>query len=90
MRTQETGNNTPENPDRPDLKGYDVDYTGNRAHPDGGLPWLVRVYGDSATLDALASETGVTELSDVPADALNKMLGQDRNDTGWNDGFRVE
>lgn len=86
---------TRELPDRnvamPDLKGYDVDgWSGNKAHPDGAPYWVVRVHADAGTLDALSGESNVIELAGVPTEALNQMLGQTRDATGWERGFGIQ
>lgn len=76
---------------RPDLAGHDVDgWSGQKSHPDGGSKkWIVRVYGDEATLDALAAESTAQRLDSVPVDALNQMFGQQRDAAGWERGFNV-
>lgn len=87
-----TGTGTDDDPYRPDFKGHDVDgFAGNEADPNGGPPWLVRVYADSATLDALEADlsAGEQRLSSVPDQALNAMAGQTRDAAGWNDGFNI-
>lgn len=90
LTAQGTGTDT--DPFRPDFKGRDVDgWAGNETDPNGGPPWLVRVYADPVVLDALESDLSGPEkrLPDVPAQALNAMLGQNRDAQGWNNGFRV-
>lgn len=92
FKLQQTGDGSIDNAHRPDFKGYDVDgFAGNEANPNGGPPWLVRVYADSATLDAIEADlsAGEQRLSSVPAQALNAMFGQTRDDAGWQDGFNV-
>lgn len=74
----------------PDLKDHAVDgWAGNAAHPDGPPQFVVRVYADTETLDALAAESGVTELSTVSVQALNQMLEQARDKAEWNNGFAI-
>ena len=77
----------------PDLKGYDVDgFAGNKRHPEGSPIWVVRVYADDATLDALVAEPQVSELSDGQVEnALNNMsaTGAARSATEWNQAFRI-
>lgn len=89
FRLPETGDGSIDNPYRPDAKGYDVSWTGNKAHPDGAPHRVVRVYADGETLDALADEQGVKDLSSVPTQALNNMFGQNRDDDGWNRAFQI-
>jgi hypothetical protein len=49
------------------------------------------VSADAATLDALEADLSGAEkrLPDVPTQALNAMLGQNRTAEEWNNGFRV-
>lgn len=77
----------------PDFHGYEDDidgYSGNTSHPEGAPQWVVRVYADDATLDALAAESGVVALDSVPTQALNNMFGQNRSASEWNDAFKIE
>lgn len=91
FRLPELGNGSLSNPLRPDLKGYSVDgWAGNTAHPDGAPYWVVRVYADTTTLDSLANESGVVELSSVPDTALNNMFGQNRTATEWESAFSIQ
>lgn len=91
FRLPEVGDGTVDNAYRPDTKGYDIDgFSGNTAHPNGSPIWVVRVYADEATLDALAAESGVVELSSVPTDALNNMFGQNRTAAEWEEGLKIE
>lgn len=91
FRLPETGDGTTENPFRPDLQGYDTGgWAGQKSHPDGGPPWVVRVYADQTTLDNLASDPDVQRYDRLPSQALNNMLGQDRDADGWRRGFAVE
>lgn len=90
FRLQGAGSGALDDPYRPDFKGHDVDgWGGNKHHPDSGPPWVVRVYGDSSTLDSLAAEDGCQRLNSVPTDALNQMFNQNRTDEGWKEGFQV-
>jgi len=83
--------NDPENtgPYRP--KGADLanGQSGNKRHPKDSPLWLVRFYGDAATLDEIANLSTVNELSDIPDQALNNMMGQNRSKEEWNRGFKV-
>lgn len=91
-RLPETGSGDDLDEIRPDLLDHadDVDgWSGNAAHPDGAPQWIVRVYGDDTTLDALAGEPQAVALDGVPVQALNEMLGQDRDADGWREGFRI-
>jgi hypothetical protein len=70
--------------------GYGIrGWSGNKARPNGAPWWVVRVYADSETLDALASKPRVKELSDIPVQALNNMFGQNRDKDGWRRGIQL-
>lgn len=89
-RLPASGDGTEGTPYAPDFKGHTVDgWAGNASHPNGTPKWVVRVYADTQTLDDLAAETNCVELSSVPVDALNAMLGQTRDADGWRRGFTV-
>lgn len=91
FRLQEIGTGGFDDEYRPDFSGHDVDgWTGNKSHPDGSPRWIVRVYADTATLDALAGEPSAQELSGVPTQALNNMLGANRTADEWKQNFRVK
>jgi len=90
FRFPETGDGTLQDPVRPDTRGYDVDYAGGKPDPNGPPQWVVRVYGDAATLDALADEPQVVRLDSVPVQALNQMLGQERDAEEWERDFRIQ
>ena len=79
----------------PDFNGYrdEIDgWSGNESHPDGAPFWLVRVSADESVHDEL--EDSLTQdaraLDNVPVEALNNMLGQNRDEDGWNRVFNVE
>lgn len=79
---------------KPNFHGHadEIDgYSGNRTDPNGGPEWLVRVFAGSETLDALEADLSGPEkrLPDVPIQALNAMLGQERDKEGWNRAFAV-
>lgn len=91
FRLPEAGSGTATDPPRPDLFGHDVDrWSGTKQHPGGAPKWVVRVYADESVLSALANEPQAKRLSDLPVQALNQMLGQDRDAEGWRRGFNVE
>lgn len=91
FRLPETGDGSNDNPIRPDTKGYDIDgFSGNKTHPDGSPYWVTRVYADTTTLDALANETDVVELSNVPKSALDTMFGQNRTKSAWKKAFNIQ
>jgi len=87
-RSKEIGSGIRDDPYRP--KGADKadGFSGNKAMDKAPI-WLVRFYGDEATLDEIANMPAVQELSDIPDQALNNMLGQNRSKEKWNRGFRV-
>jgi len=89
FRVPETGSGAVDDPIRPDLFGYDVEFSANKSHANGAPIFVIRVFSDSETLDKLASEPGATELPDVPVTALNNMFGQDRTAETWNQAFAV-
>lgn len=90
FRVPETGAGTKTDPLRPDLHGYDVDgWAGKKQHPNGSPKWVVRVYGDESTLSALGDESGVQRLDNIPVQALNQMLGEDRSREEWARAFRA-
>lgn len=91
FRLNNAGDGTEKNPNRPDLKGHDVSYSGNVTHPNGPPGWVVRVHGTEEELDALESDLSGSEkrLDNVPTEALNNMLGQNRDAAGWERGFSV-
>ena len=77
---------------KPDFKGHEdaIDgWSGNKPHPDGSPSWVVRMYADQSTLDALADESQVVALDGVPTQALNQMFGQNRSSSEWNESFKV-
>lgn len=92
-RLPESGTGTTDDPHSPDLLGHAAEvggWAGQKSHPDGGAKWVVRVYGDAAALDALASEGQAQRLDNVPADALNQMVeGEERDADGWRQGFGI-
>lgn len=91
FRLPETGDGSTDNLYQPDLYGYAVQgWAGQKSHPDGSPQWIVRVYADETTLSDLASEPNVQRYDRLPSQALNNMLGQDRNADGWRRGFAVE
>lgn len=91
FRLPESGDGSFTNPLTPDLYGHAVDgLSGTKSHPDGAPYWVVRVFADNSTLDSLASESGVVELSSVPTDALNQMFGQNRDAAEWKIAFKVQ
>lgn len=84
-----------DNPKRPDFNGFESDingWSGNTSHPDGAPFWVVRVSADESVHDEL--EDSLTEdaraLDNAPVEALNNMLGQNRDEDGWNRGFNAE
>jgi hypothetical protein len=92
FKLEEAGTGAETDPYRPDLKGYTVDgYSGNKTDPNGGPPWIVRVYADPSTLDALENdlEQGEQRFGNVPEDRLDAMFGQDRDASGWESGFNA-
>lgn len=93
FRLPETGDGTEGNSIRPDFLGHGAEidgWSGQKSHPDGGAKWVVRVYGDAAALEALASEPKAQRLDNIPVQALNKMVGgEDRDAAGWRRGMRI-
>jgi len=90
FRTKEIGEGTVDDSYGPDLKGHDLSYSGNKDESDNSLIWYVKVYGTEAELDSLASEAGVTELSNVPKQALDGILGQGKTEAEWDNSIRVD
>lgn len=79
----------------PDLLGYadDIDgWSGNKQHPDGAPFWVVRVSADEAVHDELEDSLtqGARALDNVPVEALNNMIGQNRDEDGWNRGLNAQ
>ena len=79
----------------PDFNGHrdEIDgWSGNESHPDGAPFWIVRVAADEPVHDELADSLaqGAQALDNVPVEALNNMLGQNRDEDGWNRGYNVE
>lgn len=73
-----TGNNNA--PIRPDISGY----RWAAIESPGNAPlFLCKVYGTESELDTLTSQPGVTELPNVPAQALNAMTGLERSQREW-------
>lgn len=90
FRLPETGSGTIDDPHEPDPLGYDIDgFSGQRSHPDGAPVFVVRVAADSTTLDNLANEPQATPLDQVPVNALNNMLGQNRTGEEWNNAMHT-
>jgi len=90
-RLPETGSGTETDPYRPaylDKDGIEG-WAGNKAHPNGSPIWVCRVHGSTDALDALADELQATQLSQVPTHTLNNIFGQDRDATGWREGFNA-
>lgn len=88
ITTAQTGAGTVSDPIRPDLKGYDVD--GYSGHRRASSPrYVVRVYADVTTLEALTSETGVSVLpSSEAATEMNNMADTANDFTAENIGSR--
>jgi len=82
-----TGAGTRADAYQPDLHGHDV--TGWSGIRDGD-EFLVRIYADDATLDALAAESGVARHDGVPVQTLNQILGQERDAEEWERDFRIQ
>jgi hypothetical protein len=85
IATGPTDDNTPK---------YDVDRWS--ANTIGGSPiYIVRVYADDSTLDSLAQEPQVTELTDTGAvDALNNanvdhLPSENRTASEWKQSFKM-
>lgn len=92
FKLDESGTGEETNTFRPDFKGHNVrGWSGNKIEPNGGPPWLVRVYASASTLDALEADLSGSEqrFSTVPTEDLNSLFGQTRDSAGWNDGFNI-
>lgn len=95
FRTHRIGSGTIDDPYLPDLGGIDVwgwcgrqDAASSRGR--GSPPrYLVRVYAEEDVLDDLAREPQVVDMSNVPAQALKRITGQQRDEAAWSRAFRV-
>lgn len=91
IRVPRSGSGTMADPHRPKyadrLDGWSGQVLGNSPR------YLVRAYGDGATLDALEAERDVQALQDGEVEnALNALsvVGDPRDIGGWGRGFAVE
>lgn len=89
FRLRERGEGSQSDPYRPELHGHDLDYSGNKKHPDGAPFWIVRVYGTETEVDALETDlsNGEQRLRSVPVEALGAMLGQNKSIDEWEAAF---
>lgn len=99
VATDDDGNRYPKYTARVGVKGHssnvidfaDSDWSDVPLHAE---LYLSRVYGDTTTLDGIASEPDVRAIdafgtaSDVVRDWLNRRFSQSRTYTEWQAGFR--
>lgn len=89
FRIPMVGNGSMQDPLRPKYAIRTDGYVWTDREVFGGSPVrLARFYGDEATLDEIAAETDVREIS-LPVDALNATFGQNRTAAGWREGFKI-
>ena len=92
FKLESKGTGRENSPYRPNLHGYNVKgHSGNFSDQTKNAPWLVRVFADETTLDALEASLTSSErrFGSVPTTSLNDMMGQDRDASDWNSVFRV-
>lgn len=89
FRIKRIGDGTEDDPYRPAHSDRVDAFSWSDMDIFGESPYyLARFYADEETLDEIADESDAQQI-DLPVDRLNEAFGQERDEDGWRDEFRV-